>query len=103
MEIKPTSYPAAYEMSKKIVSQLQAHYLSKHKQKATYWLLDFIESFEGVTYFLQVKHFTLKQNKGIVRSKSLTKQELNKSKSPRAKSPKAKHRQSVFKESDPST
>ena len=59
MEIKPTTYPDAYEMTKHIVKILQSNFLSKEKLKSKTWILDFIESKEAsVIYFLQVKAFT---------------------------------------------
>jgi len=61
MEIQPTSYPKAYEMTKDIIKTLQSNYLGKEKLKAKYWLLDFINSKDGITYFLQVKSFKCEQ------------------------------------------
>lgn len=57
MEVMPTAYPKAYEMTKQIVNYLHSGFLSNSKLKPKYWLVDFIESHEGITYFLQVKSF----------------------------------------------
>lgn len=73
MEVKPTAHPTAYDMCKQIVAILQAHYLSKDSLKGKYWLIDFIESFEGITYFLQVKAFdcVALKSKQVTKCKSL--------------------------------
>jgi hypothetical protein len=57
MEVKPTAHLGAYDMCKQIVESFKAQYLVKSELKAKYWLIDFIESSEGITYFLQVKAF----------------------------------------------
>lgn len=63
MEVKPTAFPKALEMTNHIIKTLQLEYLSKENLKSNYWMLDFIESKEGHTYFMQVKAFACKPPK----------------------------------------
>ena len=77
MEIMPTGYPKAYEMTKQIVQHLQSSFLSNSNLKAKYWLIDFIESHEGITYFIQVKAFKCSQTKSITKMKSLNRSKAN--------------------------
>ena len=79
MEVMPTAYPKAYEMTKLIVHYLQSGFLANYKLKSKYWLIDFMESHEGITYFLQVKAFKWIQlkSKSIIRTKSLNRSKIN--------------------------
>ena len=53
---RPKVYPEAEAMATSIVSALNGNYVEKD-YKSKYWIIDFLESVEGVTYFLQVKAF----------------------------------------------
>jgi hypothetical protein len=57
---RPAVYPAAEKMARDIVNILNANI--KPKGYEIDWVLvDFIESIEGITYFTQVKSFTVKK------------------------------------------
>lgn len=69
MEVNPTSRPSAFETCKILPKILQAHYLSKSNLKGKTWILDFIESWQGMTYFLQVKAYDAVQGKSKNKNK----------------------------------
>lgn len=49
-------YQSAYKMANMMVKALENNYLVG-KYKVDYWIFDFIESSDGLIYFLQIKSF----------------------------------------------
>ena len=56
MNWRPSVYPLAEKMSKDIARTLGSYFLSQGYDM-NHWIIDFIESIDGITYFLQVKSF----------------------------------------------
>lgn len=84
MRCRPSVYPHAEQMAQDIARAFELNYIRKDLD-VKYWLIDFVESVDGILYFLQVKSFKIdvlheerRSHQKQLRLKLLSKQNLQK-------------------------